>query len=141
MAGGATFTPGMTHVREYVVTKGMTAHAGGNRGFHVLSGPALIQEFELACIELVHPLLKSGEATVGISFDLRHLAASPVGIRVSTTAVLQDIDGRTLTFAVQAHDERCKIGEGTHERMVVDIERFLSRTTGSKNDDRRGAYS
>jgi fluoroacetyl-CoA thioesterase len=85
MAAGTTLTPGMTHVREYVVTDAMTAHAGGNRGFHVLSGPALIQEFELGCIELIQPLLDSGKATVAISFDLRHLAASPVGIRVSTT--------------------------------------------------------
>ena len=78
----------------------------------------------LACCEQYLP---PGHQSLGIHLDVRHIAATPVGMRVTATAELVKIDGRTLSFRVEAHDERELIGDGLHERVVVNVERFDQR--------------
>jgi predicted thioesterase len=82
---------------------------------------------ETAAMQLVAPHLPEGDVSVGTLVHVRHLAATPIGQQVRATAELVEIDGRRLRFAVEAYDEKQKIGEGQHERVVVNLERFLSR--------------
>ena len=71
--------------------------------------------------------LGPGQGTVGFHVDIRHLAATPIGMRVTFRATLTEVDGRRLVFRVEADDEQERIGEGTHVRFVVDMERFMGR--------------
>lgn len=110
-----------------VVDEGQTAEAFGAGGVRVFGTPAMIGLMENAAWRLAQPLLDEGETTVGTRVDVRHLAATPVGMRVIASAELIEIDGRRLVFRVSAHDERQLIGEGTHERARVQLDRFLAR--------------
>jgi fluoroacetyl-CoA thioesterase len=79
---------------------------------------------EWACIRLIAPHLEEGELSLGVHVDLSHDAATPPGMRVTVSTRLESIDGRRLRFAVEARDERDPICRGSHERFVVDRERF-----------------
>jgi len=87
---------------------------------------------ENAAWQLVQPEMDPGETTVGTLVHIRHLAATPVGMRVVATAELIEIDARRLVFRVSARDERQLIGEGTHERARVRLDRFLARLGGGQ---------
>jgi predicted thioesterase len=104
-----------------------TAAALGDFGVTVLGTPYMINLMEVASANAVIPHLDPGQTTVGTLVNVRHLAATPIDVKVSATAELIEVDGRRLVFRVEAHDERQKIGEGTHERFVLDLERFLQR--------------
>lgn len=104
-----------------------TAAAFGAGGVHVFGTPAMIGLMENAAWEAVQPELPAGETTVGTLVHVRHLAATPVGGHVVATAELIEIDGRRLVFKVSAQDDTQLIGEGTHERFRVVLERFLAR--------------
>jgi fluoroacetyl-CoA thioesterase len=80
-----------------------------------------------AALQAVENLLPPGHQSLGIRLDVRHFAATPVGMRVTATLELVKVDGRTLHFRVEAHDEKEPIGDGTHERVVVNVERFAAR--------------
>jgi predicted thioesterase len=82
---------------------------------------------ENAAYTAVQPHLPAELSTVGTRIDAKHLAATPVGLAVWAEAVLVDVDGRKLTFDIEAYDETEKIGEARHERFVIDEARFLSR--------------
>jgi predicted thioesterase len=84
---------------------------------------------ELAAVNAVDHLLSEGSTTVGTRLDVRHLAPSPAGIAVRARAELVGVDGRRLTFTVEAFDAVDKIGEGTHERAIVDASRLLARAS------------
>lgn len=100
----------------------------GNRGVRVLATPFLIGLLEDAAGAVLKPHLPPGAATVGTLVEMRHLAATPVGMQVRAKATLLETDGRRYLFAVEAWDEREKIAEGRHERFVVaDLEKFLAR--------------
>lgn len=107
----------------------MTAAQAGNPGVDVLSTPMLLQIIEQAAGQCVSPCLEDGQVTVGASIDLQHLAATPVGMIVRAEAEIVTVEGRRVTFAVTAFDEREKIAEGTHERVIVDRVGFLGRVT------------
>lgn len=109
------------------VDEGQTAEAFGAGGVQVYGTPAMIGLMEHAAWQLVQPLLAEGETTVGTLVNIRHLAATPMGMRVTASAELVEIDGRRLVFRVSARDERQLIGEGTHERARVQLDRFLAR--------------
>jgi predicted thioesterase len=83
---------------------------------------------EEAALNAVEGLLVTGEQTVGVRLDVSHIAATPVGMRVFAHAELVQVDGRKLTFRVWAEDEVERIGEGTHERIIVNVSRFDTRT-------------
>ena len=119
--------PGTTNTLTIVVDQSMTADRFGNTGVQVLATPILVSYFELAAHQLAIPALEPGQGTVGSHIDIRHLAATPIGMRVTFRATLTERDGRRLVFRVEADDERDHVGEGTHERFVVDMQRFMGR--------------
>lgn len=112
---------------EIVVADEHTAPFVGSGKVRVLATPVMINLFEAAALACCEEHLPQGHQSLGIHLDVRHIAATPVGMRVEATAELIEIDGRTLTFRVQAHDERELIGDGLHKRVVVNVERFDER--------------
>ena len=119
--------PGTTNTLTVVVDESMTADRFGNTGVQVLPTPMLVSYFELAAHQLAMPALAPGQGTVGSRIDIRHLAATPIGMRVSFCATLTERDGRRLLFQVEADDDHERVGEGTHERFIVDMQRFMGR--------------
>jgi fluoroacetyl-CoA thioesterase len=93
----------------------------------VLATPVMILIMENAALEALKPYLEAGESAVGTAVDIRHLAATPAGRRVSGAAEVTAVAGRQITFAVSADDGVRLIGAGTHQRAVIDIARFLAR--------------
>jgi fluoroacetyl-CoA thioesterase len=122
--------PGTTNTLTIVVDESMTADRFGNTGVHVLATPILVNYFELAAHQLAMAALEPGQGTVGSHIDIHHLAATPIGMRVTFRATLTERDGRRLVFRVEADDEHERVGEGTHERFVVDMKRFMGRIAG-----------
>ncbi|HLZ24377.1 MAG TPA: thioesterase family protein [Ktedonobacterales bacterium] len=118
---------GMRGEAELVVSEKETAAAFGAGGVHVLGTPVMIGLMENAAWRLAQPHMNEGETTVGTLVNVRHLAATPVGGHVVATAELVEIDGRRLVFQVTARDDQQLIGEGTHERARVLLDRFLAR--------------
>jgi predicted thioesterase len=93
----------------------------------VLATPVMINLIEAAALNAVEHLLPAGYQSLGTRLDIRHFAATPIGMQVQASAELIGVDDRTLLFRVQARDEREPIGEGTHERVVVNVARFDQR--------------
>ena len=93
----------------------------------VLATLVMINLMEAAALDAVENLIPAGHQSLGTRLDVRHIAATPVGMRVRATARLLSVDGRTLEFRVEAHDERDLIGDGAHTRLVVNVERFDQR--------------
>ncbi len=105
----------------------MAADRWGNEGVNVLSTPDLVGLFEATCVLAVKDAFEPGQSSVGTLVNVRHLKATPVGDTVTLSAEVTDVDGRRVAFAVHAEDSQGRIGEGTHERFLVDLERFLAR--------------
>ncbi len=120
---------GMTGQWETTVEEGMLAAQVGSGEVRVLATPMLVMGMERAAMEAVRPGLPEGMTSVGTRVDISHMAPTPCGMKVRFEAKLTAVsaNGRGLTFAVTAHDEAGPIGEGTHERVVVDREKFQSR--------------
>lgn len=112
---------------DVVVQPADTADALGNTGVHVLATPRLVSLLELAAIRAIEAHLPPGAGTVGTRIDVRHLAATPVGMRATVRATLREVDGRRFVFDIEGHDEAERIVEGTHERFQIDQARFLAR--------------
>jgi predicted thioesterase len=110
-----------------MVSNDNTAVKYGSGSVEVFGTPAMIALMEEAAINAVDNRLPDGFATVGIHLDISHIAATPVGINVTARAELTGLDGRKLTFKVEAFDESEKIGEGTHQRFIIELDRFRER--------------
>jgi len=121
------FEPGLVGEATLVVTAEHTAKHLGSGGVEVLATPAMVALMEAAARQAVDARLEQGEMSVGTNLNISHLAATPVGMRVTARAELTAVEGRRLTFKVEAHDEREKIGEGSHTRAIINLERFLAR--------------
>lgn len=93
----------------------------------VLSTPTMILMMENAAQAALEPFFERGDSAVGSRVDVRHLAATPAGHRVTASARVTAVDGRRITFEVRAVDGAEVVGEGTHERMLIDMERFCAR--------------
>lgn len=119
--------PGIKGEATTVVVHENTAAAVGAGGVEVFGTPMMIALMENAAWGAVADELDEGDVTVGTLVNVRHLAATPLGQKVYATAELLEIDGRRLVFQVEAYDEQRKIGEGQHERFIVNLKRFLSR--------------
>jgi predicted thioesterase len=120
--------PGTMHELARLVTDDRTADALGNRGVKVYATPFLIGLLEETCNAMLRPELPPESATVGTMIEMKHLAATPVGLTVRARATLLEADGRRFLFAVEAWDDREKVAEGRHERYVVpDLQKFLAR--------------
>ena len=118
---------GLTGTAALNVTPEDTAPRVGSGRIAVLATPVMINLIEAAALTAVEHLLPAGYQSLGIRLDVRHFAATPVGLRVTATAEVTAVEGRTITFRVQAHDEREAIIEGLHERVVVNVARFDAR--------------
>ncbi len=105
-----------------------TALEVGSGSLLVYATPCMVAMMEGAACEAIATELPEGKTSVGISLDIAHISATPVGMDVRATAELTAVEGNTLTFHVAAYDEAGKIGEGTHKRAVIDIQRFLDKT-------------
>jgi predicted thioesterase len=120
--------PGAIHEVSQTVTAEVTADAMGNRGVRVLATPFLIGLLENAAAGVLIPHLPPGASTVGTMVEMRHLAATPVGMTVRAKATLLEGDGRRFLFQVEAWDDKDKVAEGRHERAIVpNLVRFLER--------------
>lgn len=119
--------PGLAGSAQIVVgTRDMAPHVGSGK-VKVLATPVMVSLMEEAALDAVEGYLPAGYQTVGTRLDVTHVAATPVGLRVVAGAELTRVDGRRLTFRVWADDEKERIGDGTHERIVVDVARFDRR--------------
>ena len=119
--------PGLTGSAELLVGSEHTAPSIGSGVIPVLGTPVMINLMEAAALAAAEHLLPPGHQSLGIHLDVRHIAATPIGMRVRATAELTQVDGRTLTFRVEARDEKETIGDGTHQRVVVNVARFDQR--------------
>jgi fluoroacetyl-CoA thioesterase len=119
--------PGLTGSSSLVVGAEHTAPRVGSGRVAVLATPVMINLFEAAALAAVEDLLPAGHQSLGIHLDVRHFAATPVGMRVTATAEVTAIDGRTISFRVEARDEKEVIGDGRHQRVVVNVARFDER--------------
>ncbi len=119
--------PGMTGEATTVVVPENTAARVGAGGVEVFATPMMIALMEQAAWQSVANDLDPGYVTVGTLVNVRHLAATPLGQRVRAMAELSEIEGRRLVFKVEAYDEKQKIGEGQHERFIVNLERFMKK--------------
>jgi fluoroacetyl-CoA thioesterase len=120
-------TPGLMGTAEIVVGPEHTAPFVGSGRIAVLATPVMINVIEAASLAAVEHLLPGGHQSLGIHLDVSHVAATPVGLRVTATAEVVGLEGRTIKFRVEARDEVETIGGGTHERVVVSVERFDER--------------
>lgn len=120
--------PGLRGSTEIMVGTRDTAPHVGSGKIKVLATPVLVMLLEEAALRAVEGLLPAGHQTVGTRLDVSHTAATPVGMRVVAYAEVTKVDGRKLTFRVWADDAVERIGEGTHERIIVNVERFDIRT-------------
>lgn len=120
-------TPGLSAETEFVVEEGHTAAAVKGDLAPVLSTPQLIGLMEGTAHKIIQPSLGEGQSSVGTMIQMRHLAATPVGMSVRVRAELLEVDGRRLKFKVEAWDAVEKIGEGEHERFIINSEKFMAR--------------
>jgi predicted thioesterase len=119
---------------ELIVDDAHTAPRVGSGRVRVLATPVMINLMEAAALDAVEALLPAGHQSLGIKLDVSHHAATPVGMRIVATARLVGVEGRRLRFEVEARDEKETIGGGTHERVVVNVERFDERVQKKLGD-------
>lgn len=113
---------------EVIVTKELTAKELGSGTLNVFATPAMIALMEKTAWKSVQDYLEEGQGTVGIALDIKHLSATPLGMKVICESELIEVEGKKLTFSVKAFDEKGLIGEGRHERFIVSNEKFQSKT-------------
>ncbi|EJZ71482.1 MAG: thioesterase family protein [Lachnoanaerobaculum sp.] len=119
---------GIKGQRETIVTKENTAAGIGSGSLEVFSTPMMILLMEESCFMSVNDILEEGFTTVGTCVNVKHLSATPLGMKVVIKSELIKVDGRALTFKVEAYDEKGLIGEGIHERFIVNNEKFQAKT-------------
>ena len=118
---------GIRNRKEETVTFMNSAKAVGSGLLEVYATPSMIALMEGCCHESIAPFLEEGCGSVGISLNIRHTAATPIGMKVYCESELTDVSGRILTFEVKAFDERGPIGEGVHERCIIYNDRFQQK--------------
>lgn len=112
---------------DLLVGEEHTAPRVGSGRVHVLATPVMINVIEAAALDAIERLLPPGHQSLGTILNVRHIAATPVGMRVTASAEVVAVEGRTVRFRVEARDERELIGDGTHERVVVNVAKFDQR--------------
>lgn len=122
-----SITIGLVGEQTTTVTETLTAQTFGSGSLPVYATPALIALMEAASVAAINQLLPADQTSVGTSISIKHLAASALGQTIRARAEVTQIEGRQITFTVQAWDSKQLIGEGTHVRFIVDIERFMKR--------------
>ena len=120
-------TTGLKNKGELTVTINETAASAGSGGQPVFSTPHMIGLMENTAWASVEPYMEEGRTTVGTHLDVSHLSASPVGAHIICESELIEIDRRRLVFKLAAYDDAGLIGQGTHERFIIDIDKFMER--------------
>jgi predicted thioesterase len=120
-------TAGITHEEKLLVTSEVATDFLGIEDARVLATPWMILWMERTSRQAVFPLLDQGYDTVGTEVHVKHLAATPIGMSVTFRSELTGVDGRRLTFRVEAWNEREKIGEGAHERVIINVAKFAAK--------------
>jgi len=118
---------GMTHETERQTNEEMSAQKVFPHVPNVYATSVMVGHIEEVCADMVHPHLGEGEQTVGIGMQFSHIAATPLGMKVRFSAKLIEIDGRKLVFEVEGFDEADKIGKATHQRFIINAEKFNSK--------------
>jgi fluoroacetyl-CoA thioesterase len=124
--------PGLNGISEMVVAEEDLVSHLGNVSMDVLSTPRLIQLLEAAAIETIKGYVPDGQVSLGTRVNIKHLSATPLGMKVTAHALLRSVEKNRLTFIVDAHDEKEKVAEGEHERILVSKDRFLQRVEEKK---------
>jgi predicted thioesterase len=124
--------PGMAHEETFLVDEDKTARHVGSGASRVLASPWLIAFMERVSHRLIARQLPEGSSSVGVLVNVRHLAPSPVDSRIRVRAEVTELDGSRVTLSVQAWDHVELIGEGSHQRVVIDQERFLRRVEAKR---------
>lgn len=119
--------PGLTGAHDITVAEEHTAPHVGSGQVRVLATPVLVNLLEAAALKAMEHLVPAGHQTVGTVLNLRHLAATPVGMKVTAHAEVTRVEGRVLTFRVWAEDEVEPVGEGEHQRVIINLDKFDQR--------------
>lgn len=119
---------GIIGQEELIVNETNTAEALGSGSLAVFATPAMIALMEKTARLSVAPFLEDGQSTVGTLVNVKHLSASPVGMKITCRTELKEIDRRRLVFHVECSDEAGIIGEGEHERFIIDATKFMAKT-------------
>lgn len=122
-----TIQPGLAAEQVVTVTPERTARHLGSGGADVFATPAMIALMEADAVAAIDALLPPGQASVGTFIVVHHLAATPLGAEVRARAEVTAVDGREVSFRVEAWDDVERIGEGAHTRFVIDLDRFAKR--------------
>ncbi len=118
---------GMTHELQHTTTPEMSARRVYPHVPDVYATRAMVGHIEEVCADMVRPQLAEGQQTVGIGMQFKHMAATPLGMRVRFKAKLTAVEGKKLTFEVEGFDDVDKIGEATHQRFIIDADKFNQR--------------
>ncbi len=117
---------------ECLVTKERTAAAVGSGAQEVFATPSMIGLMENAALGSIAPYLEPGQSSVGTKISVSHVSATPMGMTVTAETEVTEVDRRRVVFAVRAYDDAGLIGEGTHERFIIDVEKFMAKTKAKK---------
>ncbi len=120
-------TVGISNEITKTVTKETTAAVLGSGLLEVYATPAMVALMEETCMRSVQEELEEGCGTVGTGLTIHHISATPVGMKVRCASKLVEVDGRKLVFDVRAFDEAGLIGQGTHERFIIENEKFFQK--------------
>lgn len=124
---------GIKGTKEIIVNHALTALKMGSGDLEVYATPALIALMEGTAAGSIKGKLEEGQTSVGTRIEIKHLAATPVGMKVCCSSELIETDGRRVVFKVTAYDEKEKIGEGVHERFIVEGARFQAKANSKNN--------
>ncbi|MCR4925799.1 MAG: thioesterase family protein [Clostridiales bacterium] len=127
------FIVGATSFSKDIVNNSNTASAVGSGSLPVFATPSMIALMENAASKCAQQFLDNDHTSVGISMNIQHTSATPIGMAVTATAELIEVDGKKLTFKVTAKDEVDEIGSGIHERVVIESSKFVCRTKAKKD--------
>ncbi len=120
-------TEGLTGTAAITVGEEHTAPRIGSGLVRVLATPVMINMMEAAALDAIERLLPAGHQSLGTQLNVGHYAATPVGMGLRATAVVTKVDGRTVDFRVEAFDDKERVGDGTHTRVIVNVARFDQR--------------
>jgi fluoroacetyl-CoA thioesterase len=123
---------GLSSMESQRVTSNTTALHYGSGLIEVFATPAMIALMEKAALKAVNPKLPEGYTTVGVEVSVKHIKATPKGMKIKSEATLKEVNGNKLLFEVIAWDEEGEIGRGTHSRKIVEAEKFMSRFRNNK---------
>ncbi len=124
--------PGLSGVSEMIVRQEDLVSQLGDMAVDVLSTPRLIQLMEAAAVNAIRAYIPPDRISLGTLIHIRHLSATPPGMKVTAHALLERVEENRLIFMVDAHDEKDKVAEGEHERILVSKERFLQKVESKR---------